>query len=268
MQRTVEAAWLAWYAAMGVDEPIGEAPVDRFAAPPAKTMAPEPIEAAQPTAAARTGAPPIVARGAGAASDAVTAAEACATFEDLVAAIKEFEGCPPRRTATSTVVHDGNPRAPVMLIGEAPGAEEDRRGLPFVGPAGQLLDRMLAAIGLDRAGVLITNSIFWRPPGNRTPTPEEIGQCLPFVERAIALVRPRVLVFVGGIAAKTLLGRPEGITRLRGHWYRYQGHGLEAPIDAIALFHPAYLLRQPAQKREAWRDLLAIRARLDANVSD
>jgi DNA polymerase len=127
---------------------------------------------------------------------------------------------------------------------------------------------MLAAIGLDRTGVLITNSIFWRPPGNRTPTPEEIGQCLPFVERAIALVRPRILVFVGGIAAKTLLGRPEGITRLRGHWYRYQGHGLDAPIDAIALFHPAYLLRQPAQKREAWRDLLAIRARLDSGPSD
>lgn len=250
-------ALLAWYAAMGADEPIGALPVDRFA-----TLRPSPGPRSEPAEPRQAEAGPPRPAMAGA-RDAVAAAEACATFDALVAAIKAFEGCPLRRTASSTVVHDGNPEAPLMLIGEAPGAEEDKRGLPFVGPAGRLLDRMLAAIGLDRTGVLITNSIFWRPPGNRTPTPEEIGQCLPFVERAIALVRPAVVVFVGGIAAKALLGRSEGITRLRGHWYRYQGHGLSAPIDATAIFHPAYLLRQPAQKREAWRDLLAIRARLD-----
>ena len=258
-------ALLAWYAAMGADEPIGEVPVDRFAAaaPPAPALpAPRRATPAAERASAVALAQPATAH----AHDAVATAEACATMADLVAAIRAYDGCALKRTATNTVVYDGNPDSRLMLVGEAPGAEEDRKGLPFVGAAGRLLDRMLGAIGLDRGQVLITNAIFWRPPGNRTPTPEEIGQCLPFVERAVALVRPAVLVFVGGIAAKAMLGRSEGITRLRGHWYRYQGHGLSAPIDATATFHPAYLLRQPAQKREAWRDLLAIRARLDEHA--
>ncbi|MEX2648473.1 MAG: uracil-DNA glycosylase [Alphaproteobacteria bacterium] len=246
-------ALLDWYAAMGADEPIGALPVDRFQA-----SAPKPAGAEKPAPAPR---PAIVG-----AHDAA-AAEACATIKELAQAIAAFEGCPLKKTATRTVVYDGNPAARLMLIGEAPGAEEDRRGLPFVGAAGKLLDRMLAAIGLDRGGVYITNAIFWRPPGNRAPTPEEIGLCLPFVERQIALVQPAVLVFVGGIAAKAMLGRSEGITKLRGHWYRLQPRGLSAPVDATATFHPAYLLRQPAQKREAWRDLLAIRARLDEHAT-
>ena len=150
-----------------------------------------------------------------------------------------------------------------MLIGEAPGAEEDRRGKPFVGPSGQLLDRMLATIGLDRSTVYITNVIYWRPPGNRSPTPAEIAACQPFLERQIELIRPRLIVFVGGIAARGLLGVKEGVTKLRGRRLIYSpADGTSIP--ALVMFHPAYLLRQPAHKRLAWRDLLAIQRLLDA----
>jgi DNA polymerase len=246
-------ALLDWYAAMGADEAIGETPIDRFAREQAAP--PPPLEGPARRAQARAPAP--------GGQDAIALADSCASIEELARAIVGFEGCALKKTATRTVVYDGNPEARLMLVGEAPGAEEDRRGLPFVGAAGRLLDRMLAAIGLDRSGVYITNAIFWRPPGNRTPTPEEIGACLPFVERQIAIIQPAVLVFLGGIAAKAMLGRSEGITRLRGQWFRLQPRGLSAPVDATATFHPAYLLRQPAQKREAWRDLLAIKARLE-----
>ncbi len=241
-------ALLEWYAAMGADELIGDVPADRFAAPPPPAVA-TPARAAEP--------------GQGAIHDAVAAADACQTMAELAAAIRAYDGCALKRTATHTVVYDGVLDGELMLVGEAPGAEEDRQGLPFVGPAGHMLDRMLGSIGLSRTEeTLITNVIFWRPPGNRTPTPDEIAHCLPFVERAVVLVQPSVLVFVGGIAAKAMMGRTEGITRLRGHWYKYQCRGLAAPINATAIFHPAYLLRQPAQKRETWRDLLGIRDKL------
>ena len=147
-----------------------------------------------------------------------------------------------------------------MILGEGPGAQEDRQGLPFVGVSGQLLDRMLACIGLDRTGAYISNVLFWRPPGNRTPTGNEIAACLPFVERHIELVDPEYLLLLGGSSAKTLLGRSEGILRLRGKWAHYQHPGLARPIPALASLHPAYLLRQPAQKRLAWRDLMALQA--------
>jgi DNA polymerase len=150
-----------------------------------------------------------------------------------------------------------------MIIGEAPGADEDRIGRPFVGRAGQLLDRMLAAIGLDRGGVLITNVIYWRPPGNRTPTAAEIASCLPFVFRLIALVRPKVLVLSGGTAAGALLAQSQGITRLRGRWFHLAVPGLDQPVPTLPMFHPSFLLRTPERKREAWRDLLSLRARLD-----
>ena len=136
-------------------------------------------------------------------------------------------------------------------------------GKPFVGPAGQLLDKMLASIGLDRSQVYITNTLYWRPPGNRTPTPEEIALCLPFLERQVALIQPGILIYTGGTAAKAMLNRSEGITRLRGRWFSLEREGREA-IPAMAMFHPAYLLRQPARKRESWRDLLAIREKIDA----
>ncbi len=185
------------------------------------------------------------------------------SLSQLKEMVENFELCGLRRTATKTVFADGNPEADVMLVGEAPGAEEDRSGLPFVGAAGQLLDRMLAAIELDRTSVYITNLLFWRPPGNRNPTNEEIQQCLPLVERHIALIRPRILVLVGSISAKTLLRQSEGITRLRGRWYEYELVAPKISIATTCIFHPAFLLRQPQNKREAWNDLIAIRERLN-----
>jgi DNA polymerase len=187
-------------------------------------------------------------------------AETIAALAELVAG---FDLCPLKRTATNTVFMDGNPEARIMIVGEAPGADEDRIGRPFVGRAGQLLDRMLAAIDLDRTGVQITNVIYWRPPGNRKPTASETAACLPFVLRHIALARPRVLVLAGGTAASTLLPVTEGITRLRGRWFELAVPGLDASVPTLPMFHPAFLLRTPARKREAWRDLLALKARLD-----
>jgi DNA polymerase len=149
-----------------------------------------------------------------------------------------------------------------MLIGEAPGADEDRIGRPFVGVSGQLLDRELAAVGYDRTNALITNVLFWRPPGNRTPTPAEVAACLPFVERMVEIVDPAVLVLVGGIAAKTMLARSEGIMKLRGRWLEFQTPRMARPVPTIATFHPAYLLRSPGQKRLAWQDMLAIKGRM------
>ena len=253
------SALLKWYIEAGADEAIGDTPRDRFAQPPTPAPAPKP-EPPQPRPAIRPArkAPPSAI-----AADAAEIAAACRTLDELDDAICAFDGCALKDTAANTVIRDGNPEARSMVIGEAPGAEEDRRGLPFVGPAGKLLDRMLAAIGLDRETVLITNIVFWRPPGNRNPTADEIAACLPFARRQIELVRPRVLVPVGGIAAKTLFETNQGITRLRGQWRDFTSPGMATPIAAMATFHPAYLLRQPLQKREAWRDLLAIKTRLD-----
>jgi len=198
---------------------------------------------------------------------AVTSArEAAGAAPDLAAlraALESFDGIALRRTATNLVFADGNPAARVMLVGEAPGADEDRLGLPFVGVSGQLLDRMMAAIGLDRTTFYITNVCFWRPPGNRKPTDAELAAQKPFVERHIELIAPKVLVLVGAAAAQGLLQTTEGITRLRGRWFEYRSPGLPGPIPTLPIFHPAYLLRQPAQKRETWRDLLKLKARLD-----
>ena len=174
-------------------------------------------------------------------------------------ALARFDGVSLSRTATNLVFADGNPAANVMLVGEAPGADEDRLGLPFVGVSGQLLDRMMAAIGLDRTSFYITNVCFWRPPGNRKPTDTALAAQKPFVERHIELVAPKVLVLVGAAAAQGLLGTTEGITRLRGRWFQYRMGEAGPTIPALPIFHPAYLLRQPAQKRESWRDLLEFR---------
>ena len=250
-----------WLVEAGADEAVGETPFDRLApkAPPRTAAAPP---ARQPPAK------PPVSKPAAAkltANDEILAtarhqARAAETLEQLRAALDAFEGCELRQHATHTVFADGNPKARLMILGEGPGAQEDRQGLPFVGVSGQLLDRMLACIGLDRTSAYISNVLFWRPPGNRTPTGNEIAACLPFVERHIELVDPEYLLLLGGSSAKTLLGRSEGILRLRGKWAHYQHPGLPRPIPALASLHPAYLLRQPAQKRLAWRDLMALQA--------
>jgi len=264
-------ALLQWQIAMGADEALGETAPNRLAPPPpplalppaAATPAPRP-PSAPPAAASSVVAPPgaLAESLAEAAQSARLLAAGAETIEALGALVAGFEGCPLKRTATNTVFIDGNPAAPVMIIGEAPGAEEDRLGRPFVGRSGQLLDRMLAAIGLDRTSVQITNVIYWRPPGNRKPNAAEIAACLPFVLRHIALARPRVLVLSGGTAASALLPLSEGITRLRGRWFDLAIPGLDAPLPALPMFHPAYLLRTPERKREAWRDLLSLQAKL------
>lgn len=184
------------------------------------------------------------------------------TLEALYAAIEAFEGCVLKETAMNTVIYDGNPGAKIMLVGEAPGADEDRQGKPFVGVSGQLLDKMLAAIGLDRSQVLITNMVFWRPPGNRKPSPNEVAACLPFTRQHIALVNPSAIAFVGGLSAQSLLDSKTGITRLRGNWMTYEDAELGLRIPALPMLHPAYLLRQPKQKREAWLDMLSFKSKL------
>lgn len=258
---------LAWQLEAGADEAIAEAPSDRFAAAP-RPAPPRAPDAPRPSMPLRPSPAALVAADTALGTARATAA-AAPDLDSLRAALEAFEGCALKETATHTVFADGVPDAPAMFIGEAPGADEDRLGKPFVGVSGQLLDRMLGAIGLSRSvNAYITNILFWRPPGNREPSSEEIALCLPFVMRHIELVRPKVLAFLGGPSAKTLLGRAEGITRLRGKWHDFRTQGMlergEPPIPAIALFHPAYLLRTPGAKREAWRDLLAIRLRLAA----
>jgi uracil-DNA glycosylase len=258
---------LRWQVEAGADEAIEAQPVDRYreaAEPPRPIAAPPPSKAApaavrpSPGPAALEGPIPTTA----ATLSARGLAGAARSVTELAEALAAFDGCPLKQTATNLVFADGNPTARVMIIGEAPGADEDRAGKPFVGVSGQLLDRMLAWIGLDRNKAYITNVLFWRPPGNRQPTPAEISACLPFVERHIELVSPEMLLLVGGASAKTLLARNEGITKLRGRWFQYESAGMSRPIPALPTYHPAFLLRQPAQKREAWRDLLALQQRL------
>ena len=264
--REAALALLRWYVEMGADEAIGFEATDRLAPPPASMpppAMPAPMHAQSPRSVPAAPPPALTESMGEAAQSARRLASGADSVEALAALVAGFDGCPLKRTATNTVFTDGNPAAPVMIIGEAPGADEDRIGRPFVGRAGQLLDRMLAAIGLDRGGVLITNVIYWRPPGNRTPTAAEIASCLPFVFRLIALVHPKVLVLSGGTAAGALLAQSQGITRLRGRWFDLAVPGLDRPVPTLPMFHPSFLLRTPERKREAWRDLLSLRARLD-----
>lgn len=185
------------------------------------------------------------------------------TLRELNELIQNFDGCALKRTATTTVFGAGTENARLMIIGEAPGAEEDREGQPFVGPAGQLLTKMLSAIKINRNDAYITNVLPWRPPGNRSPTDEEIALCRPFIEQQILLVRPKILILLGAISAKTILNRPEGITRLRGIWHKTVFPQQSLSIATIATFHPAYLLRQPSAKKEAWEDLQAVQLKLE-----
>ena len=269
-------ALLRFYEEAGVDIALSEEPIDRFAltaamaeaAARAKTARQIDAEEARaapappPPAAGPPARPPTLAVPSEAA--VMAAREAAATAESLEAlhaTLASFEGCNLRFTATNLVFADGNPQARAMFVGEAPGLEEDMQGLPFVGRSGQLLDRMLGAIGLDRTRAYIANVIPWRPPGNRDPTPQETEICRPFIERQITLVDPDFLILLGGASAKQLLKTTVGITRLRGEWRPYQTGRRE--IRAMATFHPANLLRQPLNKRFVWRDLLALKAALE-----
>jgi len=260
-------AALRWQAEIGIDEALAESPTDwsELAARAATARRPAPAMPMPPPAGAgatRSATLPAAAAAVPGVADARSLVAAASTLAELEQALRRFEGCSLKQTAMNLVFADGNPRARLMLVGEAPGEDEDRQGKPFVGASGQLLDRMLAAIGLDRSGVYISNILPWRPPGNRSPTPAEIALCLPFIERHVALVAPQALVLLGGTAAKSLLNRTEGITKLRGRWFDFSppGHGRAIPV--MATYHPAYLLRSPIHKREAWRDLLEIKGRL------
>jgi len=250
------AKLLEWYVDAGADEAIGEVPVDRFAAPPS-------LESVRPSPAAPPVLPsPAIGGGLGGGGGPKELAESCGDLASLEAAVRGFEGCALKQTAMSTVFADGNAAAPLVIVGEAPGADEDRIGRPFVGRAGQLLDRMLAAIGIDRTSAYIMNVLYWRPPGNRKPTPGEIAACLPFVRRQIALVAPKVVLLAGGTATSALLGL-EGITRLRGRWFELALDGVVTPLPVLATFHPSYLLRTPQSKKDAWRDLLSLQSKME-----
>jgi DNA polymerase len=191
---------------------------------------------------------------------AQTLAKAAATLAELKTALEGFDGCALKKNCTNTVFADGNPASRIMFIGEAPGAEEDRQGLPFVGRAGKLLDKMMASIHLDRSTAYITNVLNWRPPQNRDPSPEEAAMCLPFLRRHIELVNPGIIILLGAVAARHVLGHSEGIMKLRGRWLEYRVGDVMVPV--MATLHPAYLLRQPSHKKLAWRDLQAAEARM------
>lgn len=263
------AELLAWYEEIGVDTALADAPQDRFAeteasgaraAPEIKSAPvlrerPRRFESPTPIGPAATPAQTA------AVADARERARMAETLDALRAVLETYDGVALRKTATKLVFADGNPNARVMFVGEAPGKDEDREGLPFVGRAGQLLDRMLAAIGLDRTQAYIANIVPWRPPGNRTPTPQETELCLPFIRRQIELANPDYLVLLGGSAALGLTGAKDGILKLRGRWLDFDTG--TRTIKALPTLHPAYLLRTPSQKKLAWRDFRVLKAALD-----
>ena len=255
---------LAFYLEAGVDCALTEEPVNRLSDP---DIVPTPRETAPPNPVRTTAAAIPAARGEAAPApeaailSAREAARTAPTLEALRALLENFDGCALKSTATRLVFADGNPQARIMFVGEAPGREEDIEGLPFVGRSGKLLDRMISAIGLDRSSAYIANVIPWRPPGNRTPTPQETQICLPFIQRQIELVNPDVLVTLGNPSTQTLLSTREGIMKTRGRWFDYDT-GTRV-IRALATFHPAYLLRSPSYKRMAWQDLRSIAKALE-----
>lgn len=264
---------LSWLVEAGAEDTIGDVPVDYFSLPepvPAAPRRPAPPAAGQTSAPrpqisqtlARPAPPPAAAPPLN--PDIISMAQKSAanaqSLSDLRAALEGFEGCTLKNRANHTVFADGNPASGLMLIGEAPGRDEDRIGLPFVGKAGKLLDKMLAAIGRDRSSAYITNVINWRPPENRDPTPEEAASCLPFLRRHIELVNPAVIVLLGAVAARHILGTQDGIMRLRGRWMEYRLG--DRVVPTLPTLHPAYLLRQPGHKKLAWIDMLALNGRI------
>ncbi len=241
----------------GADEALDAEPLDRTA-----PAAPRPAARPSPALPASVARPTLP----GAPARAEALAAAAETIEALQAALAGFTECPLAATATNLVFADGNPDAGLVFVGEAPGEEEDLAGRPFVGASGRFLDRMLASIGIDRTVCRITNLIPWRPPGNRNPTDAEIVMCLPFLRRHLALLRPTIVVTLGALSTQTLGGTTAGILRLRGTWRELALDGLSAPVAHLPMLHPAYLLRTPARKKEAWADLLKLRERLDQSL--
>jgi uracil-DNA glycosylase family 4 len=271
-RRAAAAAILAYYDDLGVDEAVGPAPVDQFEAA-RQAAGPPAAEASRSTLALKTAATSTGARSDTRQAPLMTAtaeddegvlarardlAQSAGSVAELYDILKDFDGCPLKRSAQNLCLSDGNPDAAIMLIGEGPGRDEDIQGKPFVGRAGQLLDKMLAAIALDRSHVYITNTVFWRPPGNRTPTQMEMAVCRPFLNRQIELVNPDLILVLGGAAAKELFSTKDGILKLRGKWRTLSIAGRE--IAALPTLHPAYLLRTPAQKKLSWQDLRSLRS--------
>ena len=265
-------AVLQWHIDAGCDETIGEAPINRFEVPayvPVQTQTAPDVSAAK---SANAAAAPGITRGAKVdpkdvdnnrqVQTAVALAAAAESVDALRGALDSFDGCQLKSNATNLVFADGATDARVMIVGNAPRGDEDRQGRPFVGAGGQFLETMLQSIGFGRADVLFANTVFWRPPGNRTPTPQEVTVCRPFIERLIELVDPAVLVCVGAPAAHSLLGATQGIGRLRGKWFEFQTPKLSHPIAATALYSPDYLVKTPLAKRDAWQDLRMIRRKL------
>jgi len=254
-------ALLEWHIDAGADEAVGEEAVNHFTSGERRVTSDEKKESSSLT----THHSPLVTQSplhhSPSAATAVSRklADEAKTLAELEAAVRAFDGCAIKKTASKTVFCDGNPKARVMVIGEAPGAQEDIQGIPFCGQSGKLLDAMLASIGLDRTSVYISNTVFWRPPGNRQPSPEETATCLPFVEKHIALVQPKLLLLSGGTATTTLLQKDISISRLRGKLYDYTNPYLKPPISTLVTYHPSYLLRSPGQKRLAWADMLLIK---------
>ena len=266
--REAAAAYLDWWREAGVTSPVSDAATDWFQLrePPVRSRAaPAPLPASPRPTPVAPAARPSPARPVAPADPAARALVASAkSLDELLALLQAFEGCGLKATAKNLCFYRGAPAANVMLIGEAPGRDEDLAGKPFVGRAGQLLDRMLASIGLNESNAHIANTVYWRPPGNRNPTPEETMVCAPFLARQIELVKPKHIILLGGIAAKTLLGLDEGITRLRGKWRSLDVAGRQVP--ALASWHPAYLLRTPAAKRQAWQDLMLLEEALQPQI--
>lgn len=254
---------LKWYLESGVDEVTTNTPINRFTAqkPDPIPVTHSPVSYPQATKPLNL---PLATSSQDAFSSALDLAQQATSLGALQKVVEQFEGCPLKLTATNTVFGIGPEDAQVIFIGEAPGADEDRMGEPFVGVSGKLLDEMIKSIGLSRKeNAYISNILFWRPPGNRNPTHAETAICLPFVKRYIELINPKIIVFLGGAAANALLDLSQGITRIRGKWYNYETGKSDSTIDSIPTFHPAYLLRSPIQKAKAWQDLLEIKKRLE-----
>ena len=252
MQNAVEI--LDWYIEAGIDEVVDDLPRNFFAVPEPVLKVATPIVPSEKSAIKPNNntISAIIAQ-------ARTLADAANSVEELEKSVREFDGCVLKKTSINTVFARGNKSAKLMLIGEAPGADEDIKGIPFCGASGQLLDKMLAAIEYNESNSYITNTVFWRPPANRNPTEEEIAICKPFVEKHIALVNPELIVLVGGVAAKAMLNTEQGITRLRGQRYKYRTPYKDKDYEVAIIYHPSYLLRQPVHKKITWEDLKAIR---------